>query len=250
MRNFTWIILCLAGLFFAACNVTQSVHFNRDYSGDFKVVLDMSDLLDLSSELGESEESVEGGISDLSSEFDSAAIAEQINAIEGISSASVSLSDLGEMVIQYEFDDVDALSRALANMGEAMQNNSGGLQDPASFFDNPELPDREALQADMEQSRPAPPQFVRKGKMITHSSSGMGDNPMMEGFEMEDEESLEMASSFVDFTLILSSDRKIKDLDVTDGLEVIQQDHNSVTMRLDMVKLIKEKGYTVNMRLK
>lgn len=250
MRNFTWFILCFAGLFFAACNVTQSVHFNRDYSGDFKVVMDISDLLDLSSELGMSEESMEGGDTDLSSEFDSADIAEQINAIEGISSASVSLSDLGEMVIQYEFDDVDALNRALANMGEAMQSNSGGLQDPVSFFDNPEEPDQEAIQAETEQSKPAPPQFVRKGKMITHTASGVGDNPMMEGFEMEDEESLEMVSAFVDFTLILSSDRKIKDLDVIGGLEVIQQDHNSVTMRLDMVEMIKEKGYTVNMRLK
>ena len=224
-----YLFLALTGLLFS-CNIATTVHFNKDYSGTYMTVVDMSDLISMAG-MADSTNSSDQSIADMRKSMDSLELEDVYNSVSGISDAKVDVSDKGVVSIGFKFDNVEALNASFKTVQESTAEKMSGSGDadmlPASFLGG---------EGQM---------FIREGKTITHSVDseglGLGDG--------EDSGDMDMMMNMIDYTIEFTFDRKIKSVDV-EGLTILEQNSKNVKTRVDFGNFLKDGKYALSVKTK
>lgn len=224
-------LFAVAVLLLQSCNIATTVHFNRDYSGTYSTVLDMSDLISMAGMFdttGTMDQS--SMIAEMRHSLDSIQLENTYNSMSGIRDADVDVSDEGVITIGFKFDNIESLNASFKTLQEKTGSSMEGAGDmiPTDFLGGGEQ------------------LFEREGKTITHSmktETGLG-----EGFGMGAEGGdMDMFSSMIDYTINLSFDRKVKSVDV-EGLTLVEKGNNIVKTRVDLATLMKDGKYTLKVK--
>lgn len=179
MRAFKYVQvlgLSLVMLLSAACfNVTEEFIFRKDGSGSARVVVDMSQMMELLkafSGMDGANENGEDPMASMNEAFEDMESIETLKGVAGISNV-VSLNDKERGIIGYSFDfkDIDALNRAISENA-----TPGGLTASMGLGDSESGPVN---------------QFLRNGKKFSRTHPIDGAVAEKEK-EEEDEESAEM----------------------------------------------------------
>jgi hypothetical protein len=211
-----YLALALAGIL-QSCSVATTVHFNKDFSGTYQTVLDMSGLISMAG-MADTTGTMDQSqmVEQMRLSIDSLELADAYNSVSGIRDAVVDVSDDGVISIGFMFDNVESLNASFKSVQEKttqkMGNQDSGSMDmlPTDFLGGGDQ------------------MFKRNGKSISHSlnSEGLGLGAM------------------IDYTIDFSFDRKVKSVDV-DGLSILEQSSHMVKTRVDFPNLIKEGKYSI-----
>lgn len=108
------ILIMFASMSLHSCfEIREIVRLNRDGSGTFSLVLDMSELKQMLKGFGENEEvAAESPLQDMEEKYDETM--EKLKATDGISNARLESEEDGYVVISsYDFSDLEALNRGM-----------------------------------------------------------------------------------------------------------------------------------------
>jgi hypothetical protein len=171
---------------------------------------------------------------------DRAEVIAQINKIDGVSNASFEILDETRMVFKFDFEDVESLNGAFADIQIAMMEKSALAGEGMKGMD----PMGMGLGL---------PRFAKKGKVISHDSQFPVDKFPEGALEEIDalggSGTMDMVLGMMDYTIVLSSDRKIKSVKY-DGVELISQDKNAVKVRIDLGKMLNGATYNIEITTK
>jgi hypothetical protein len=228
-KNAFFVALLALVCFCQSCNIATTVHFNKNYSGSYSTVLDLSDLLGFALMADTTGTMDQGDMIDkMRFSLDSMELEDKYNGITGIRETNVDVSDEGVVTIAFKFDNIDALNASFKEMQEQATQNADGMGE--SMLPTDFLGGGNQL-------------FTRQGKMITHTMStdaGLGEGLMGE----EGGSDMDMFSSMIDYTIDLSFDRKVKSVDVK-GLTVVEKGTNVVRTRVDFASFLKDGKYSI-----
>ncbi len=174
----------------SSCSIAQEYYFNNDFSGNYKMVFDMTDLMSLAGEEDEKEDLLDQETKD--------SIITANNEIDGISNTQVT-SEGYLMILSYDFANLDALNSALAksSMGDEM-----GDDPTASMLNNSGI------------------EFKGKGKKLTYTI------PEFSTYDIED--STLMYMDMIDLKATFTFERDVKSVENTSAL--IQENGKSVVI--------------------
>lgn len=221
-----------------SCNLATTVHFNRDYSGNYETVLDMSELMGFAAMMDTTGEMEQNDmIEKMRHSIDSLQLEEKYNAISGIHDANVEVTDDGKVAMAFAFDNVEALNASFTAMQEQASGREQGLDGNTSMDLLP-----------MDFLGEGQQTFTRHNKVISHSFSAKDGMGGLLG-DGEDMSQLELVSSMIDYTMELTFDRKVKSVEVS-GMDVIEQAKNTVKARIDLGKMLKEGEYRISVKTK
>jgi hypothetical protein len=99
-----FLLLCIAVAAFTSCTMDQEVHFHDNFSGDYQMKFDMSDLMPVL------EDSVQ--FDSIFSNDNMLALQKRYESIEGISNPGVTFTD-GVFLSKFSFADMTALNKAI-----------------------------------------------------------------------------------------------------------------------------------------
>jgi hypothetical protein len=215
-----------------SCNIATSIHFNKDYSGTYSSLIDLSDLLSMASMFdttGTMDQNTM--ITQMRDSIGSLNLEGMYNNLSGIKDANVEVSDEGAILVAFKFDNLESLTasfKSLENTAGQMSSGEGSMDmNPADFLGGDHM-------------------FKREGKTLSYSLSsegGMGEGMMGEGGDMD------MITSMIDYTVNLSFDRKVKSVDV-EGLTIVEKGTNEVKTRVDFAKFLKDGSYSIKVKTK
>lgn len=224
MLAFAWLL--------QSCNIATTIHFNKDYSGSYTTVLDLSDLISMASMMDTTGSMDQNAmIGQMRDSLETLQLAEMYNNLSGIHDASVDVSDEGAITIGFKFDNLESLSASFKSLeNSAEQMGSGGSMDmnPAALLGGDHL-------------------FKKEGKTLSYSMSSEGG--LGEGLGGGEEGDMDMMTSMIDYTVDLSFDRKVLSVDV-DGLSIVEKGNNIVKTRVDFAKFLKEGKYSIKVKTK
>lgn len=225
------VVICMC----QACSVATSVHFNKNYSGTYQTIVDMSEFISMAG-MFDTTGTVDPVqmIAEMRHKLDSMQLDDVYNGLSGIRDAEVGVSDEGVISIAFKFDNIESLNASFKTMKERTAQ-SEGMDDPSMDM----IPTDLLGGGDQV--------IERDGKTVTfafNSEAGLG-----EALAGEDDGDLDMISSMVDFTIDLSFDRKIKSVEV-EGVTVVEQNKNLVKTRADFTKMISEGKYSIRIKTK
>lgn len=179
MKNFKYLAYLLV-LFLTSCTITQEFHFNRNYSGTSKMMIDMGSFMDMMA--GMDSTGVQGADMKDSLDF---AFNESAKKLEGIGVTNIQYGwqdDNKVMFLSYDFPDIDVLNKAL-----------NASDDGNTSF----------MKADDNDDHVY---FIRKGKTLTYQ----GVKSKNDSINMGDMASMK---DMYKFKLIFTFDRKVKKVD-------------------------------------
>ena len=235
-RRFSILIAAILAVVLSACSISNEVHFNKDYSGDYKMTVDMSEIIEMAKSFDPSmAESDEDPFSTMINEEDRARIDSVFNSVEGVSSPSFNLSDDFVATLSFDFDDIDALNRLFATWSE-------GAAAAGAEMGNMGMGGLGTLGA---------PTFTREGKTVIHSA----EMPEMDGMEVEGMEGMDMAgmmegfAGMMDYQVIMTFDKKIKSVG-GEGFDILSQEKKSVKTRVDMQSFLNGGAYKIAVQTK
>ncbi len=113
-NRFIVILIVIASVSLQSCfEIREIVRLQRDGSGTFSLVLDMSELKQMLEGFGESEEvAAESPLQDIEEDYDETM--EKLNATEGIYNTRLESEEDGYVVISsFDFTDIEALNRGM-----------------------------------------------------------------------------------------------------------------------------------------
>ncbi len=235
------ILLFFVVLFAASsCAVVNEVHFNKNYSGTFSTTLDYSGVYDMMESFGGGEEADDMMISDQFDAEQQAKLIEVMNSADGISNASYNMSDEDRtMSISFDFEDVEKMEKALQYYQEKM------------IEEGPEEARDLGISPDAGLGMLA--QFTRDGKTISYN--GNVPSEMLESLGSEMNMDINPADAFglmgemFDYTLVMSFDRKIKDVQM-EGIDLLAQEKKMVKGRIDLAKMMQGENVSMNVKVK
>lgn len=223
----------------SACTMTNEVHFNKNYSGTYALDVDFGDMMEMVKSFDPSmEDMAEGDFMDeaMSSE-EREELKQEINAIDGISNTSFEVIEKTRLEFKFDFDDVESLNRAFTGIQSAFKEDNemmaGGMDGMGSL---------------------GLPEFKKDGKVISHSATFPADQIPEETMDELDavggtDGMMDMMAGMMDYSVVLSFDRKIKSVEI-DGVDLISQDKHIVKARIDLGKMVKGGSYNIDVRTK
>lgn len=225
-------------LIMSACAMNNEVHFNKNYSGTYALYVDFADMVDMvksfdpsMADMGE-----ESFVDEIMSAEEREEMKQKINQIEGIGNASFEVIEESKMEFKFDFDDVESLNGAFSEIQAAVKEDNEVVSDNMAGMDGLSLQT-----------------YTRSGKVISHSASFPVDQlpaETMDGLDqMGGEGMMEMMMGMMDYTIVLSFDRKIKSVDIG-GLDLISQDKHMVKTRIDFGKMMQGGSYHINVKTK
>jgi hypothetical protein len=220
----------------SGCNIATTVHFNKDYSGHYTTVLDMSEALAMAAMFdttGTMDE--DQAVSELRHSIDSMGLSSIYNGISGIHNAKADVSDKGIISISFEFDNAAALEASFVTMQERAGEKAGEMDGSSMDF----LP-TDFLGGGKQI-------FRRDGKTITHGFDGGGGGEGLLGGDESGE--MDMVASMVDYTINFSFDRKVKSVDAK-GLTILEESPKMVKTRVDLGTLLGGGKYSIEIKTK
>jgi len=117
-----------ASLIMASCSLEQNYVFNEDFSGNYSLVFDLSEIVAFSAE---DPDSVEDAFADLN--VDSLKLAYE--QIEGVSNVKISGKD-NVLRLSYNFVNIEALNRSLETENNATSAFGGNATDDRFSYEN------------------------------------------------------------------------------------------------------------------
>ena len=218
--------------------MNNEVHFNKNYSGTYALYVDFADMVDMvksfdpsMADMGE-----ESFVDEIMSAEEREEMKQKINQIEGIGNASFEVIEESKMEFKFDFDDVESLNGAFSEIQAAVKEDNEVVSDNMAGMDGLSLQT-----------------YTRSGKVISHSASFPVDQlpaETMDGLDqMGGEGMMEMMMGMMDYTIVLSFDRKIKSVDIG-GLDLISQDKHMVKTRIDFGKMMQGGSYHINVKTK
>ena len=226
-------ILCALTLILSACSVTNEVHFNKNYSGNYATTIDFGDVIEMAMSFDPSMED-QDIMGDALPPETQAQIDEALAGIEGVSNAKYEMTEDYQLVVSFDFEDIGALNRFFTQI----QENMGEAGD---MMDEDMMPALGAFEA---------PSFTKDGKTITHSANmPFNLSDLAEGDDMMDADMMNMFVGMMDYTIIMSFDRKVKDVEL-EGVDLLEQDKRLVKTRVDMENLSDSGSYKIGVKLK
>ncbi len=235
------ILLFFVVLFSASsCAVVNEVHFNKNYSGTFTTTLDYSGVYDMMESFGGGEEADDMMISDQIDASQQEKMIEVMNSADGISNAQFVTSDEDRnMSISFDFEDIESIEKAFEYYQEKMIEEG-----PAEARDLGISPDAGLGMLT---------QFSRDGKTISYNGSvptemleNLGDEMQM---DINPADAFGLMGEMFDYTLIMSFDRKIKEVDV-EGIDILSQEKKMVKGRIDLAKMMQGDKVAINVKTK
>ena len=221
-----------------SCNVTNSVHFNRDYSGTYEMNVDLTGLLGMAMMFDSTATSEEDMLSEMRKGMEELGLSDKLGEMKGIDEVVAEMNEEGQLIWSFNFANVDALNNSFQELNKSLM--SGEMLDM----------DGVEINADAGEEATPMPSFVRSGKMISHRTDyDMGDMGMAEMAGGDEEGMMEMFSSMMDYTVEFSFDRKIKDVELT-GMDLISRDDKLVRARLNLKSAMESKFYEIKVKLK
>ena len=131
MKLLKLLILFLSIIFFSGCVITQEFYFNKDFSGNYKGSIDMSQFIEAMSSL----DTVSNSMKSLTDSLDY--LLKQTNSnlkTEGISKIDLGWENNNKiMFISYSFANLDALNKAL-NTSNLNMTKHDTIQENHIFF--------------------------------------------------------------------------------------------------------------------
>lgn len=217
-----------------SCSIATTVHFNKNYSGSYMTVMDMSELISMSSmfdSTGTNDQ--ETVIAQMRHSMDSLGIASMYNAMSGIRNARLDVSDEGVITLAFDFDNLTALNASFVRMAEHAELNPGSGNEmlPTDLFSG---------------SRHV---FKNEGKALLYTMENTGEGGGLFGAGGDDMEGMDFMANMMDYTIDLSFDRKVKSADVK-GLTLLETGSNKVKTRVDIMKLMSDGGYSIKVNTK
>ncbi len=242
MKKILFVLAAVASVMaFQSCSIHQKIHFNKNYSGTFKMTVNMSEALAFMSMMdttGSMEDT--DMMMEIFKGIDSVDLKGKYESIEGISDVFIEPIDEGAFVVEYKFDGLDALNASQDKMDELFNEMGSGMGgDGFSFNTDDTSPDFK-------------PFILENKKTLTHRSeksdqSPFGDMGGMEG--MEGEEMLSGLGEMFNFRTDYSFARKIKDVQA-EGLVIEKREKNAVTVKMDFEKMKDLGAYNITFKLR
>lgn len=219
MKKIFYLSLLSLFVLLQSCVITENIHFNKDFSGNLRYDIDMSQFIAFSKMMAENADELDSTAGAEMEDIPSAdQIVDSIKAegqfaelenMDGVSNFSVN-SDGEVMIIELDFSDVEALNRAYSYLKNS--NAMGG---------------GEMVGEIQEQTY-----FTLNKKTFTYE---IYKNPE-EQAQFGDEGEEEQLGELITFETNLSFDKTIKSLDA-EGVDV-NQDGNKVNFSYDLEKLV------------
>jgi len=230
------LLIATAAVFTTGCSIATTVHFNRNYSGTYNMAFDMSSLMGMAMMMDSTSDASSGDMmAEMGMAFDEFGVEDALNAMDGVSDAKIEVSDAGVLTMAYAFDNVESFNASFTKLEEYMKKKSAEMGEANG----------EAMSGLNAQ------EYTRQGKTISHRASfnsdllmGMGDG-MMGG----DSEDMMGMSSMIAFTLEMTFDRKVKDLEVS-AMDIVSQGDHVIKTRIDLEKMMEAGEYSISVRLK
>jgi len=245
MRQLSILITALAVLVLSACSITNQVHFNKDYSGNYAMIVDLGDAMEMFKSFDPSIEDslqtqgAEDPLGGLISTEDRMKFDSMFATMDGISNANYDVGEDYVVTMSFDFEDIDALN----NLFEKWASDAA---DAASS--QPEMAGLGGL------GSMAAPSFTRDGKTITHMAE-MPLDPEDLGGEVEGMDEMDMSSmldgfaGMMDYQVVMTFDRKIKSVG-GEGFDILSQEKKSLKTRVDMGHLMDSGSYKIAVQLK
>lgn len=235
MKNLLYLFLACLTIVFSSCAVTNEIHINKNYSGTYAMTLDFGGVLDMMEAFGEEGEGEMGMLDDVFDDGQADQVDSMFNSVEGISNADLTKGEDNKMVFSFDFEDFESLDRVLAKMNEGLAS-SGDMMGGGDMM----MPGLNGVSV---------PSFTKNGKTITHQATLPVDDmsSMMEENDMAGME--DMLTSMFDVQIIMTFDRKVKEVSVN-NLDIMSQEKKMVKTRVDMKKFYEEGSYSIDVKLK
>ncbi len=235
MQRLLFLLTALIALLVSSCSVTTELNFNKDYSGDYKMTIDMAELFEMAASFDPSMGEGENPMDEMMNSEDRARFDSLIATVDGISNADYSVSEDYVVTLGFDFDDIDALNALFAKMNDTS-------------------PEQEAELADMGMNPGAlgsfgAPSFKLDGKTVTHMAEIPVD-PTDLGIEADGMEEMDMGAmmegmaGMMDFQVNMTFKKKIASVE-GEGFDILNQEKKSVKTRVDMTKFMKEGSYKI-----
>lgn len=215
---------------FQSCTIATTIHFNRDFSGNYTLVMDMSEFISMAA-MFDTTDNTQGqqdeAIAEMRHAIDSMGVQDIYQGISGVHNAKVDLSDDGVLTIAFDFDNVQSLHAA-----------SSALEEKSA----------EGMSADMPMDLfgGSVQSFTQRGKTIIHTSESTGGGLETEGLEFQDDDGeMDFIAQMIDYTLEFTFDRRIRSVSA-DGITILQEGRNSVKTRVDAGKMLKDGKYSIS----
>jgi len=225
----------IVAVIMSACAMTNEVHFNKNYSGTYALNVDFSDMVDMAKSFDPSmEDASELGMVDQAvSVEEREEMKQMINQIDGISNTSFEVIEKSRLEFKFDFEDIETLNSAFSEIQAALSEQRPGMDGVGSL---------------------GLPQFTKDGKVISHSASFPSDQipkETMDEFNAlgDGDGMVDMMMGMMDYTVVLSFDRKIKSVEI-DGVDLISQDKHIVKARIDLSKMIDGGAYHIDVKTK
>jgi hypothetical protein len=240
MKKIYFFLFALILILFQSCSMHQKIHFNKDYSGSFKMEIDMTEalafmsMMDTTGSMGETDMMMEifGGI-------DSFGLREKYEDIEGISDVYIEPVDEGSFIVEYKFSNIEALNNSQGQLDDILGDlgsEMGGSEFPAGVNKSPS--DFKA--------------FRLNKKTLTHVSEAPEGSPMDGLGDLDDLGGAGMLSGMgemFDVKMDYSFARKIKKVEA-EGLIIEKQDKKFVSTTIDFEKMMNGANYKISFKLK
>lgn len=230
-----FLIITLA---FSSCAIVNDVHFNKDFSGTYTMELDYSGIVDMVQSFSPDENVEEDVLSGALGESNRAEMIEKMNASPGISNATWEVTGESVQSLSFDFEDIESLNQFIRTAEKEAMDQA----DSEDMLDGVGFPVDAGLL----------PEFHRDGKTITYGG-GLPDGSM-DDLEMDTEfgdakEMMGMLSQMIDYSLIMSFDRKVKNV-VATGMDITSQEKKMIKTRLDIGKMLEESDFSLVVDLK
>lgn len=236
MRTLSCLLVCATFWLMQSCSIATTIHFNKNYSGTYKTVVDMSELISMTAMFDTTGTMTpEMAVEEMRKGLDSMGLAGMYNGMSGIRDAVAEVDDQGVMTVAFSFDNLESLTQSFKTMQERTAGEEGGALDAGGM----DMLPTELLGGGGEQV------FSSNGKTLMHSF-GLGDGALTPGDE--EMENMDMVASMMDYTIDFSFDRKVKSVEM-EGLTLIEQGKNVVKTRVDFAKMLGE-GYKIEVTTK
>ncbi|WP_299456275.1 hypothetical protein [uncultured Microscilla sp.] len=223
-----FFIFSLVAVFFSSCTIQQHIQFNKNLSGTVTSTIDMSMLMALMPKTTPGDSSTtkpKSSMPDMSMLMDSLKKGPQMDKlkdIKGISNFTYNMDkETKKMTFSYDFKNLDALNKALAQ---------GGTSNPGALMGK-----------NMPGSKPTPAKnkdfkyFVKKGRYITYK---MPKNDMPDDMGKNMQENPMMSGDMVKFEFKISFARKIKKVKTKSA---IFKSDNYIEYKTNIQEMMKQK---------
>jgi hypothetical protein len=236
MKFIRSFLLLSAGIFLlAGCTVYNKVHFNRDYSGTFEMIVDLESMLMMASAFDTTNTMDEDElINELQSEMNKDEMAAELNAMPGVSNGDLTIDKERGLVLTFDFEDITSLNNSFSEIQSSMDNMGG----PMGEVEGAEKPKFDA--------------FVLNGKTLTYRSPPKdpeGENELDLLGEEGGEDMMSEIGDFFEMKFEFSFDRKVKSVDAA-GMTIVAQEKHRVLADVNMQEVVKDGAFEINIRLK